>query len=94
MWGLTWTRFTTRYYEYLPKISNESGDTGPAKFSEIITFQVRPGKESDFRSGIERIHEGTIKTKWAVNYGWYRLVNGGTAGLLRPILCSQELGGL
>ena len=71
---------TTRYYEYLPKISNESGDTGPAKFSEIITFQVRPGKESDFRSGIERIHEGTIKTKWAVNYGWYRLVNGGTAG--------------
>ena len=85
---------TTRYYEYLPKISNESGDTGPAKFSEIIIFQVRPGKESDFRSGIERIHEGAIKTKWAVNYGFYRLVNGGTAGDFCPILCSQELGGL
>jgi hypothetical protein len=72
---------TTRYYEYLPKISNDNGDTtGPAKFSEIIVFQVRPGKASDFRSAIERIHDGTVKTKWNVNYGWYELVNGGTAG--------------
>lgn len=70
----------TRYYDFMPKISNESDDPTPAKFSEIITFQVRPGKESDFRSGIERISEGTKKTKWPVEYGWYRLVNGGKSG--------------
>ena len=71
---------TTRYYDYLPKISNATGDTGPQKFSEIITFEVRPGKGSAFRSAIDRIYEGTVKTKWAVNYGWYALVNGGKAG--------------
>jgi quinol monooxygenase YgiN len=71
----------TRYYDYMPKISNDdSTDTGPAKFSEVITFVVRPGKESDFRSAIERIHEGTVKTKWNVTYGWYRLTSGGVSG--------------
>ena len=70
----------TRYYEFMPKISNENGDGTPPKFSEIITFQVHPGKQSDFRSAIDRIHEGTIKTKWGVNYGWYQLVDGGTSG--------------
>jgi quinol monooxygenase YgiN len=70
----------TRYYEYMPKISNESGDKTPTKFSEILTFQVRPGKESDFRSALERIHEGTVTSNWNVNYGWYDLVDGGMAG--------------
>jgi hypothetical protein len=71
---------TTRYYDFMPKVSNESGDPGPAKFSEIFIYQVRYGKDSDFRSGIERVHEAAIKTKWPVNYGFYQLVNGGTAG--------------
>jgi hypothetical protein len=72
---------TTRYYDYLPKISNSKvGDMTPAKFSEIIIFQVRSGKNSDFRSAIDRIYEGTVKTKWPVNYEWYELVNGGAAG--------------
>jgi hypothetical protein len=70
----------TRYYNYLPKISNAPADTTPAKYSEIISFQVRPGKESDFRSAIERIYEATVKTKWPVTYEWYRLTNGGASG--------------
>lgn len=70
----------TSYYNYMPKISNESPDPTPSKFSEIYIFQVRPGKASDFRSAIERIHDGTVKTKWPVNYGWYELANGGVAG--------------
>jgi hypothetical protein len=71
----------TRYYDYMPKISNSmSTDTTPTKFSEIITFVVRPGKESDFRSAISRIYDATQKTKWPVEYGWYQLVNGGMSG--------------
>jgi hypothetical protein len=72
---------TTQYYDYLPKISNaRTGDTMPTKFAEIITFQVRSGKDSDFRSAISRIYDATVKTKWPVNYEWYALVNGGMAG--------------
>ncbi len=72
---------TTRYYEFMPKVSNESGDETPSKFSEIIIYQVRYGKNSDFRSGIERVHEAAVKTKWPVTYGFYELVNGGTSGM-------------
>jgi hypothetical protein len=70
----------TRYYEYMPKISNGSDDTMPAKFAEIITFHVRYGKDSDFRSAIARVNEAAQKTKWPVHYEWYELVNGGSTG--------------
>ncbi|MGA8272889.1 MAG: hypothetical protein WB919_15110 [Candidatus Sulfotelmatobacter sp.] len=76
----------TRYYDFMPKISNESDDPTPSKFSEIVTFQVRPGKESDFRSAIERISDGTKKTKWQVEYGWYVLANGGPTGTFVLVL--------
>ncbi len=70
-----------RYYDFMPKISNVMGeDKMPAKFSEILTFQVRSGKESDFRSAIARIHDASEKTKWPIEYRWYELVNGGTTG--------------
>lgn len=70
-----------RYYDFLPKISHvPAGDMGPSKFSEVIIFQVRYGKNSDFRSGIDRIHEAAEKTKWPVNFGWYVLANGGQTG--------------
>ena len=75
-----------RYYDAMPKISSESNDPTPAKFSEIITFQARPGKESDFRSAIERISDGAKKTKWPIDYRWYRLVNGGTSGTFVLVL--------
>ncbi len=71
----------TRYYDYLPKISNSEPDTGmPSKFSEIYIFHVRSGKTSDFRSAIARIHDGGMQSKWPVHYGWYELVNGGDDG--------------
>ncbi len=71
---------TTRYYEYLPKISNAPGDPGPAKFSEILTFHVHYGRNADFRSAIDRIYEASQKTKWPVKFAWYELVNGGQVG--------------
>ena len=70
----------SRYYEYLPKISNSSGGAMPPKFDEIITFHVRYGKGSDFRSAINRIYDAAQKTKWPLHYEWYVLANGGATG--------------
>ena len=69
-----------RYYSFMPKISNPTSATTPSKFAEIITFHVRYGKDSDFRSAIARIYDATEKTKWPLNYEWYVLANGGTTG--------------
>jgi len=71
----------TRYYEYMPKISNPTPGMAAPKFSEILTFHVHYGKTSEFRSAIERVHEASQKTKWPPNYEWYELVNGGSTGV-------------
>lgn len=69
-----------RYYEYMPKVSNPGAEaTMPSKYAEIITFYLRYGKGSDFRSAMERIFEAGSKTKWPVNYEWYQLANGRTS---------------
>jgi len=77
---------TARYYEFMPKISNPSDAKMPTKFSEIITFYVRYGKGSDFRSAISRVYDAAQKTKWPVNYEWYELANGGPTGLYVLVL--------
>lgn len=69
-----------RYYELLPKISNPDSSPTPSKFGEIITFRVRYGRNSDFRSAIARVHDAGEKTKWPVNYLWYELASGGNTG--------------
>lgn len=72
---------TARYYEFLPKISNPpAGAMMPPKFSDILIFQVRYGKGSDFRSAIDRIYDASQKTKWPPNFEWYELVSGGQTG--------------
>ncbi len=71
---------TTRYYEYMPKISVRSDDKMPSKYSEIRTFYVRYSKQSEFRSAIDRVYDASVKTKWGVNYMWYELANGGLEG--------------
>jgi hypothetical protein len=76
----------TRYYEFMPKISNPTDAKMPSKFAEIITFYVRYGKGSDFRSAIGRVYDAGIKTKWPVNYEWYELANGGPTGVYVLVL--------
>ena len=72
---------TATYYESMPKVSNPGSTmSGPAKLSEIITFEVRPGHGDDFRSGVERVTEGAKKTQWPVNYEWYAVASGGRTG--------------
>ena len=75
-----------RYYDFMPKVSNPSDAKMPPKFSEIITFHVRYGKGSDFRSAIGRVYEATQKTKWPVNYEWYALASGGPTGIYVLVL--------
>jgi len=70
----------TRYYEFLPKVSSPIDSAGPAKYSEVITYRVRPGKEQEFRSGLNRASEAIVKTKWPGHGYWYVLANGGTTG--------------
>ncbi len=75
-----------RYYEFMPKVSNPTDAKMPSKFADIITFYVRYGKESDFRSAIARVYDGTLKTKWPVNYEWYELASGGPTGVFVLVL--------
>lgn len=70
----------TRYYALLPKVSKPPESAVPSKFSEVITFHVRPGKGEDFSSAMARISEAIEKTKWPVHYLWYALASGGNAG--------------
>ncbi len=72
---------TLRYYDFMPKVSNASGDMMPSKFTDLHIFQVRYAKESDFHSAMSRIHDASEKTKWPLNYEWYELESGGPSGL-------------
>jgi hypothetical protein len=67
----------TQYYEVMPKSSNP-GDTKPTyKYSEIVTYHVRAGKDTEFTAAVARANEAIQKTKWPTNYLWLTLVNGG-----------------
>jgi hypothetical protein len=77
---------TAFYYEYMAKVSNPSDAKMPAKFHESLHFYVRYGKDSDFRSAIERVHEAAEKTKWPVNYYFYALASGGETGVYVLVL--------
>lgn len=75
-----------RYYESMPKISNPPSPTMAPKFDEIITFHLRYGKGSDFRSAIGRVYDAAQKTKWPVNFEWYVLASGGETGTFVLVL--------
>jgi hypothetical protein len=71
----------SRYYEYMPKVSSP-GNTKPTdKFSEIVVYHVRYGRDNDFNSALGRITEAIQKTKWPVSYLWLQLANGGPSGI-------------
>jgi hypothetical protein len=70
----------TQYFEVMPKSSNP-GDTKPTyKYSEIITYHVRAGKETEFTAAVARANEAIQKTKWPTSYLWLTLANGGPGG--------------
>ncbi len=67
----------SRYYETLPKVSSPPADNKMSKFSEIISYHVRYGKDAEFNTLLAKITEGITKTKWPVNFVWLALANGG-----------------
>jgi len=70
-----------RYYEFLPKVSNpDTSTSGPAKFTELVTFRIRRDKVAEFRAVLAKVAEAVQKTKWPVHYEFYQLVNGGYLG--------------
>lgn len=73
-------RLTTSYYEDLAKWSNPSPDMN-AKYTEVITFQIRYGKGDDFRSAVMRVHEAREMVKSPSHYSWHHLVDGGPGGV-------------
>jgi hypothetical protein len=72
---------TDQYYEFQPKMSfSDPASSGPAKFTEFITFHVKRDKIAEFRSAIERIAEGAKKSNWPNHFEFYELDFGGKAG--------------
>ena len=71
----------TRYYEFMPKISQMTLKDPPTRFAEVYVYHVKMGHESQFQTAISRVNEAIQKTKWAAGpAGWYRLANGGPFG--------------
>jgi hypothetical protein len=70
-----------RYYEFEPKLSNpDASSSGPAKFTEVITFHLKRDKTAEFRSALERVTEASNKTQWPVHFEIYELLFGGEVG--------------
>lgn len=70
----------TRYYEFLPKLSNMGNSKPTDKFAEVLSFQVMYGKSPEFRGILARITEAAQKTKWPPEFLWYYLASGGETG--------------
>jgi len=76
----------TRYYETMPKISTPGDNKMPSKYAEVLIFQVRYAKGSDFRSAIAQVHEAGQKTNWPVHYEWHQLIAGGPTGVFALVI--------
>ncbi|MGA3317089.1 MAG: hypothetical protein ABSC64_11705 [Candidatus Korobacteraceae bacterium] len=71
-------KLVIRFYEYMPKLSAPPDSKLPLKYSEVMTFHVKYGKESDLRNAVTRVREAAAKTNWGSKSEWYRLANGGS----------------
>ena len=67
----------TRFYEYMPKMSNPPAGQLPLKYEEVVVYHLKYGKSSAFASSVSRAHDATTKTNWPYKYEWYQLANGG-----------------
>lgn len=62
---------------FLADVSRPPEGSGPSPMSELIHFQLKQGKDGEFRHAIKRIHEAIGKTSWPAHYLWYELLDGG-----------------
>lgn len=69
--------FVAQYYEHQPDLSWPSDAKMPAKYSEVITFNVHQGKSEAFVAAIKKINAAISKAKWGSHYNVYSLSYGG-----------------
>lgn len=50
----------------------------PDPLIELIHFELNIGASQEFENAIKRATEAIQKTKWASNFHWYTLANGGS----------------
>ena len=67
----------THYYQHQPDLSWPSTEKMPAKFAEVITFNVHQGKVESFVADIKKINAAISKAKWGSHYNFYALSYGG-----------------
>jgi len=82
MWQRTMGDYTEKlvaqYYEHQADLSWPSDEKMPAKFSEVITFNVHQGKTEAFLASIKKINAAISKAKWGSHYNFYGLTHGGS----------------
>lgn len=84
MWQRTMGDYTqtlvAQYYEHQPDWSWPSTETMPAKYSEVITFNVKQGKFDAFVADAKKITTAIAKAKYGSHYNFYTLSFGGKGG--------------
>ncbi|MCI0538646.1 MAG: hypothetical protein L0Z50_25850 [Verrucomicrobiales bacterium] len=65
------------FFMFLADVSTPPSAT-PSAMAELIHFELKIGGDQDFNAALKKTHEAIQKTKWASNYQWYTLANGGS----------------
>ena len=67
------------HYLLRPEISrgNLLEDRAPSALIELLYYRLYPGKETEFESVLQKVHEAYGKEKQPRRYTWYKLVSGG-----------------
>ena len=66
-----------QYYVYRRDMSTASMDQGPATYTSVTTFAVKPEGVADFVASVKKINEGSRKTNSGTHAAFYSLANGG-----------------
>ena len=68
------------YYEHQPDLSWPSDEKMPAKYSEVVTFNVHQGRTDAFVAAVKKINAAITKAKWGSHFNFYMLSYGGRGG--------------
>jgi hypothetical protein len=75
------------FYLYRADLSTPmQNDTGPAPYSEVITFFLKPGGWfPDMENAIKKVNEAANKSNYPLHGNWYGLLNGGEGAIVLAI---------
>jgi hypothetical protein len=64
-------------YLFRADLSMPPSGPGPAKFSQITHFYLKPEGVTDFTEAVKKVAEAAKKTNYPIHPLWYQLFNGG-----------------